>query len=171
MQRVEREGTCWLLETEVNGDSNSTSERDLLALSCRCKRFLFCLGCSSQPSSNFLFLFKFLCPHRPASLAGRPLVQYVSLEVTKERPLSNVLRESSYKYHFPTHRYPFLSGWRQVRQVGRKHSSLKIPTIMYSLHYFGEQLLHILVHVRTGRGGPGKRVIYCLQIRFTHYNY
>jgi hypothetical protein len=36
---------------------------------------------------------------------------------------------------------------------------------------FDEQRLHILVRVRTGRGGPGKRVIYCLQIRFTNYNF
>ncbi len=147
-QRVQVKGICWPCLADA---------RD----------FCSALAALAQPSSIF-FLFKFLCPHRPASLAGRLLVQYVSLEVTKERPLSSVLRESSYKYHLPTHRYPFLSGWRQVRQVGRKHSSLKIPTIVYSLHYFDEQGIHILVHVRTGRWGPGKRVIYCLQIRFTH---
>jgi hypothetical protein len=33
----------------------------------------FCLGCSSQPSTNIFphcTLFQFLCPHRPTSWAG-----------------------------------------------------------------------------------------------------
>ncbi len=50
-------------------------------LSCRYMRFLFCLGCSSQPSTKYFFLlctlFQFLCPHRPpnwaCSRAGSPV--------------------------------------------------------------------------------------------------
>ncbi len=53
-----REG--WILltvETEVNGDSKRTNERGpllvgSLGLSCRYKRYLFCLGCSSWPNSK-----------------------------------------------------------------------------------------------------------------------
>jgi hypothetical protein len=57
--------------------------------------------------------------------------------------------------HLPTHRYPFLSGWRQVRQVGRKRSSFTITTLMYNLHFFMKGV-YILVHVRNGRRGPGR---------------
>jgi hypothetical protein len=44
----------------VNGDSKSTNERGTssvgsLGLSCRYKRFLFCLGCSNRPSTNYFF--------------------------------------------------------------------------------------------------------------------
>jgi hypothetical protein len=43
------------VETEVNGDSKSTNERDpslvdSSGLSCRYKRLVFCLGCSSRPN-------------------------------------------------------------------------------------------------------------------------
>ncbi len=48
----------------------------MLGLSCQYKRFLFCLGCSSRPSTKYFFphrtLFYFLWPHRPASWAGQP---------------------------------------------------------------------------------------------------
>ncbi len=62
MARETREG--WILptiETEENGDSKSTNERGFflvgyLGLSCRCKRLLFCLGCSSRPSTKYFFL-------------------------------------------------------------------------------------------------------------------
>ncbi len=74
----------WLLptvETEVNGsvDSKSTNERDYslvgsLGLSCRYNWFMFCLGCSSWPSTKYLFphrtLFQFLCPHGTAFKLG-----------------------------------------------------------------------------------------------------
>ncbi len=47
--------------TEVNGDSKSTYERGpflvgSLGLSCWYKRFLFCFGWSSQPSTKMFFL-------------------------------------------------------------------------------------------------------------------
>ncbi len=55
------------VETEVNGDSKSTNERDpslvgSSAMSCRYKykSFLFCLGCSSRPSTKYIF---FLAVH------------------------------------------------------------------------------------------------------------
>jgi hypothetical protein len=49
------------VETEVNGDSRITNERGpslvgFLGLSCRFKRFLFFLGCSSEPSTKYFFL-------------------------------------------------------------------------------------------------------------------
>jgi hypothetical protein len=90
--RESREG--WLLlsaETEVNGDSKSTNERGpflvvYLGLSVRYKRFLFRLGCSSQPSTKNFFLtiytlFQFLCPHCPASWAGRAVLGRLSLSM------------------------------------------------------------------------------------------
>ncbi len=47
-------------ETEVNGDSKSTNERDpsligSLASSCRYRRLLTCLGCSVTPQYNIFF--------------------------------------------------------------------------------------------------------------------
>jgi hypothetical protein len=56
----ERGGLCCPVETEANGDSRSTYERGpslvgSLGSSCQCKRFLSCLGCSSQPSTKYLF--------------------------------------------------------------------------------------------------------------------
>jgi hypothetical protein len=78
--RETREGWPLLtLETEANGDSKRTNERDTflvgsLCLSCRCKLFLFCLGCFSQPSTKYFFphrtLLQFLRPQYPASWAG-----------------------------------------------------------------------------------------------------
>ncbi len=49
------------VETEVNGDSKRTNERGpslvgSLDFSCRYKRLLFCLGCSSRPSTKYFFL-------------------------------------------------------------------------------------------------------------------
>ncbi len=43
-----------------------------LGLSCRYKRFFFCLGSSSLPSTKYFFLtvLQFLCLYRPASWAG-----------------------------------------------------------------------------------------------------
>ncbi len=67
------------VETEVNGNSKSTNERDpslvgSLGLLCRYKWFLFCLGCSSRPTTKYFFprhtIIQFLCPHRPTSWAG-----------------------------------------------------------------------------------------------------
>jgi hypothetical protein len=85
--KVAREGWPLLtVETEVNGDSKSTNERGpslvgSLGLSCRYKRFLFCLDCSSRPSTKYFFpqctLFQCICPHRPVSWvdsrAGSPV--------------------------------------------------------------------------------------------------
>ncbi len=84
LTRETREGWPLLtVKTEVNGDSKSTIKRGsslvgFVGLSCQCqyKRFLVCLGCSSQPGKTYFFphrkLFQFLCPqsHRPASWAG-----------------------------------------------------------------------------------------------------
>ncbi len=68
------------VETEVNGDSKSTNQRGSslvvsLGLSCQYKRFLHCLGCSSQPNTNIFFLavqksVHFMCPHRPGKLGS-----------------------------------------------------------------------------------------------------
>jgi hypothetical protein len=69
-----REGWPLLtVETEVNGNSKRTNERGpslvgLLGLSCRYRRFVFSLGCSSRPSTKYFFLtahyfyFPFLSP-------------------------------------------------------------------------------------------------------------
>ncbi len=59
-ERLERGGPMLTLETEVNGDSKKTNERGpflvgSLGLSCRYKRFLICLGCSSPPSKKIFF--------------------------------------------------------------------------------------------------------------------
>jgi hypothetical protein len=51
------------VETEVNGDSKSTNDSGpslvsligSLGLSCKYKRFLFCLGCPSRPCTKYLF--------------------------------------------------------------------------------------------------------------------
>jgi hypothetical protein len=59
--RETREGWPLLtFETEVNGGSKSTNERGpsligSLGVSCWYQRFLFCLGCSSQPSTKYFF--------------------------------------------------------------------------------------------------------------------
>ncbi len=96
MSRESREG--WLLladEAEVNRDSKSTNERGpslvgSLGLSCWYNRFLSCFGCSSRPNIKYFFphgtLFKFICPHRPASWsgsrAGSPVSKYVPLAMS-----------------------------------------------------------------------------------------
>jgi hypothetical protein len=48
------------VETEANGDSKSTNEKDpslvgSLGSSCRYNRFLSCLGCSSRLSTKYFF--------------------------------------------------------------------------------------------------------------------
>ncbi len=48
------------VETEVNGDSKSTNEKGpsldgSFGKSCRYKRLLFCLGCSSRLSTKYFF--------------------------------------------------------------------------------------------------------------------
>ncbi len=60
-QRELRGGPLLTVETEVNGNSKSTNEMGpslggSMGFSCRFKRFLFCLGCSSQPSTKYFFL-------------------------------------------------------------------------------------------------------------------
>ncbi len=80
-ERLERGWPLLTVETEMHGDSKRTNERGLSWLVCwacpavcRYKRFLFCLGFSSQPSTKDFFphrtLFQFLSHHRPASWAG-----------------------------------------------------------------------------------------------------
>jgi hypothetical protein len=81
--RKTREGWPLLtLEIEVNGNWKRTNERGpslvrSLGLSCRYKRFLFSLGCSSRPSRKYFFphrvLFLFLSPI--ALQAGQAAVQ------------------------------------------------------------------------------------------------
>ncbi len=71
-ERPERCGPYWLCETEVNGDLKSTNKRGFLlvgplGLSCRYKRFLFCLGRFSRQVILHRTLFQFFCPHRLAS--------------------------------------------------------------------------------------------------------
>jgi hypothetical protein len=97
--RETREGwSLQTLEIDVNGDSKSTNERGpslegSLGLLCWYKRFLFCLGCSSRPSTKYFFphrtLFQCLCLHRPASWVGSrtvsPFSSYVSLVFTHKR--------------------------------------------------------------------------------------
>jgi hypothetical protein len=70
--RETREGWPLLtVESEANGDSKSTSERDpssvdSLGSSCRYKRFLFCLAALIGPVQNIFFLtihyFNFFVP-------------------------------------------------------------------------------------------------------------
>ncbi len=70
----------WPLTTEVNRDSNSTNERGpslvgFLGLSCRHKRFLVCLGCSSQPSTNIFsspYTFSIPLSPPPSKLGWQP---------------------------------------------------------------------------------------------------
>ncbi len=85
-ERVQMKGVLswewWPLltvETEVNWDYKSTNERGpflvgSLVLSCWYKRFLFCPGCSSRPSTKYFFLtahfFNSFVPHCPVSWAG-----------------------------------------------------------------------------------------------------
>jgi len=82
---------CPLLsvETEINGDSWSTYEKGSVR---GYKRFLSCLGCSSQPSTYIIFLtalFSFISPYRQAagadSRAGSPVS--VSLVITSRCPM------------------------------------------------------------------------------------
>ncbi len=80
------------VETEVNGVSKSTNERGpslvgSLGLPSRYKRFLFCLGCSSRPSTKYFFsslytisIPLFLSPSKLGySLVGSPVSWFVSL--------------------------------------------------------------------------------------------
>jgi hypothetical protein len=78
-ERLERGWPLLTVETEANGDSRSTHEMDpflgwfaglVVAIY---KRFLSCLGCSSWPSTKYVFprhtLFYYICLHCPASWA------------------------------------------------------------------------------------------------------
>jgi hypothetical protein len=76
-----REGWPLLtVATELNGDSTRTNDRGpsfvaSLDSPCRYNRFLYCLGCSSQPSTQYYFprrtLFHFISRHHPATWAVR----------------------------------------------------------------------------------------------------
>jgi hypothetical protein len=103
--RETREGWPLLtVETVVNGDSKSTSGWGpslvgSLGMSCRYKRFLFCLGFSSQPSTKYIF---FLTAHYfnafyvpIAQQAGQAAVLgRLSLNLT----LASVADKLTYKY-------------------------------------------------------------------------
>jgi hypothetical protein len=72
------------VETEVNGDSKSTNERGpslvgSLGLTCRYKRFLFCLMCSSRSVHNISIHFP--QSPSPSKLGRQPcwVAWYVSL--------------------------------------------------------------------------------------------
>ncbi len=72
------------VEIEVNGDSKSTNERGLSlvgssGLSCRYKRFLSCLGCSSRPRTIYFF------PHRTLFHSFIPIAQQAGQEVVLGR--------------------------------------------------------------------------------------
>ncbi len=65
LSEYERRTLLLTVETEMNGNSKSTTEGgpslvDSWGSSCRYKRFLCCLGCSSRPSTNF-FQFSRAC--------------------------------------------------------------------------------------------------------------
>jgi hypothetical protein len=84
-ERETREGWPLLsVETEANGDSKITNESGpslvgSLVSSCRYKRFLSCLDCSSRPSTKyffFLIVYTFFNSFFPiAQQAGRAVVQ------------------------------------------------------------------------------------------------
>ncbi len=88
--RLERGGPCWLLKLRWTGTQRVHAYESgpffvgSLCLSCRYKRFLFCLGCSIVGSVQNIFfpnrtLFQFMCPHRQATWAGsRAGSEYVS---------------------------------------------------------------------------------------------
>jgi hypothetical protein len=68
-----RKKRYWKNHCDLNRDSKSTNDRGpslvgSLGLSCRCKRFLFYLSCSSQSSikyfSHTVHYFNSLVPHR-----------------------------------------------------------------------------------------------------------
>ncbi len=72
------------VETEVNRDSKCTNERGpslvgSLGLLCRYKRFLFCLGCFSRPSTKYCF------PTVHYSKAFGPIVQQAGQAVVLDR--------------------------------------------------------------------------------------
>ncbi len=117
-QRETREGWPLLtVGTESNGGTHGVHMKGVLHWLVHCarcaawyKRFLFCLSCSSQPSTKYIMnphrtLFHFICPHYPVSWAGSPaaspISEYLSLIGThssqpsiaflEERKLDDVL--------------------------------------------------------------------------------
>jgi hypothetical protein len=94
--RETREG--WPLptaETEVNGDTKSTNKRSSVGLSWHYTIFLFCLGCSSRPSTKYFFLIDTISiPLSPtpsklkvkqaALLSLLSLIMYLSLALLSE---------------------------------------------------------------------------------------
>ncbi len=71
------------VETEVNGESKSTNERGpswagSSAFSCRYKRLLSCLGCSSRASTRYFFSSPYtisiqFCPQRAVKTESRSM--------------------------------------------------------------------------------------------------
>jgi hypothetical protein len=73
--RYRTPSTVYMQITKMgNCDIFESSLVSSLGLSGMYKRFFFCLGCFSRPSTKLFFpnptLFHFLCPHLPASWAG-----------------------------------------------------------------------------------------------------
>jgi hypothetical protein len=94
IQRLGAPAECRPSATEVTRDSENTNERNpsligSLGLTCRYKRLLVCLGCSSRPSTKYIFpyrtQFRFLGPHRSASWANRQRGPPVSVCVSLGR--------------------------------------------------------------------------------------
>ncbi len=69
-------GPCWLLKLRWMG-TQWVQMKGVLPRLVRWAWFLFCLCCSSKPSTKYFFphrtLFQFLCPHLPESWAGTVL--------------------------------------------------------------------------------------------------
>jgi hypothetical protein len=82
-ERLESGGPCWLLKLRWMGTRRVQMNGILtwlvgsLGLSCRYKRFFFCLGCSSRPSTKYFFtivhFFNFFVPN--AQQAGQAAVR------------------------------------------------------------------------------------------------
>jgi hypothetical protein len=77
----------WPLPTEVNRDSKSTNERSpilgwFVGLVVSVHEIFFCLGCSSQPSTNIFsspYIFSISLSPPPSKLGWQPCWVYLSL--------------------------------------------------------------------------------------------
>jgi hypothetical protein len=73
------------LYSDTRGKSLWQRGRKKPKRSCQYKRFLFCLGYSSRPSTKYFFphciLFQFRCPHPPASYRKAVVQRPLSLKM------------------------------------------------------------------------------------------